>query len=164
MLSLLSCFNDNSMLIASLILIALGLIGLGWVIGRHLAELRVFNVASLPGAREKKVKHTIITDRIRRMGQAKMQMLKSQLAPVRNVGERWGDRVKNHLTKLELSYEQAKRLALGSRGKRTAQIVGLLREAEEFAHQERFEDSEKKYIAVVTLDPKNVDAYEGLGN
>lgn len=151
------------MLIASLILIAVGLVGLGLIIGRHLSELRVLNVESLPGAREKKMKQTIIADRMRRMGREKMQALKTTLAPVGRVSARLGERMKSHIARLELSYEQAKRLALGSRGKRTAQIVGLLREAEEFVHQERFEDSEKKYIAVVTLDPKNVDAYEGLG-
>jgi len=156
--------DDIIMFITSLILIAIGLVALGVIIGRHLGELRVLNVESLPGAREKKVKQTIIADRMRRMGREKMVVWSSRLAPLAGALDHFGERMRKHIARLELSYEQAKRLALGSRGKRTAQIVGLLREAEELAHQDQFENAENKYIAVVTLDPKNVDAYEGLGN
>ncbi len=90
--------------------------------------------------------------------------MKQKLAPLHAMAKRAGERFSARVHELELSYERAKRLALGTRGKRTAQIVGLLREAEEFERQSRYEEAERKYIAVVSLDPRNVDAYEGLGN
>lgn len=148
----------------SVILIALGFIIIGWIIGRHLSELRVLNVDSIPGAREKKIKISILRERLRRMAQGHGRVLKVLLAPVRAGVGRVGERAKQKIARLELAYEQARRLALGTRGKRTAQILGLVREAEEFERQEKFEEAEKKYIAVITLDSKNIDAYEGLGH
>ncbi len=45
----------------------------------------------------------------------------------------------------------------------TEKVAGLLTEAKELQIKELFLDAERKYIAAITLDPKSIPAYEGLG-
>lgn len=152
------------MTILLIILIIISLAVLVWILGRHFAELRILNVEDLPGERERQVKAGILADRLRRGARERAHGLRQLLTPLSALASRIRQRFTGKLHELELAYERAKRLALGTRGKRTAQIMGLIREALEFERQEKFEEAERKYIAVVSLDTRNVDAYEGLGN
>ncbi|MBI4280876.1 tetratricopeptide repeat protein [Candidatus Uhrbacteria bacterium] len=148
----------------SLIGIAVSLVVIGFIVARHLAQLRILNIEALPEVRERKVKTSLFTKRLERLVGERWQGLRKRLVPLEAVGQRLRSRFEKRISELELSYLRAKRVALGSRGKRTAQIVELLREADELARQGRTEEAERKYVAVVKLDPKQVDAYEGLGN
>lgn len=134
------------------------------IITRHFAALRMLNVETLPQAREKKLRATILAGRLSRIGQAQLARVKKATAPALRVGEQLRKRFEGRVHELEMAYLAAKRKTLGTRGRRTAQIVGLLREAEELVTQEKFEEAERKYLSVIALDPRNVDAYEGLGN
>ncbi|MDP3985583.1 MAG: tetratricopeptide repeat protein [bacterium] len=150
--------------IITLIALLISGIVLGIIFWKHLAELRMLNVETLPEAREKKMKMSILTRRLERIGQEQMTALRQRFAPLKSTSGKIRGRIEGRLQELELAYERAKQLTLGTRGKRTAQIVGLIREAEELARQEKYEEAERKYIAIITLDNRNVDAYEGLGN
>lgn len=134
------------------------------VILRHFSELRVLNVETLPKARERKVRASIIAGRLARFGEAQAARFKNGTAPIRSMGAKFHKRFEERIRELELAYLTAKRKTLGTRGRRTAQIVGILREAEELFGKGLLEEAEQKYVAVVALDPRNVDAYEGLGN
>lgn len=152
------------MFIAFFILAALSFVILAVIVARHFSDLRILNVDTTPGARMKKIKASILAERLGRLGRDRVQKLRHGLAPFRAIGSQFKKRFEERLGALELAYLDAKRKTMRTRGKRTAQIVGLLREAEDAEQVERFEDAERKYIAVASLDPKNVDAYEGLGN
>ncbi|MCX6743399.1 MAG: tetratricopeptide repeat protein [Candidatus Parcubacteria bacterium] len=43
-------------------------------------------------------------------------------------------------------------------------IDNLLKEAQDLINRESYEEAEKKYIEIISLEPKNVEAYRGLGN
>lgn len=152
------------MLIISIILLVLSLAVITGIVLKHRTELRMLNVEAIPEERTKKVKSAIIKERLGRTSGKYMRDLRQRFAGLFTFAAKVRERFNQKLKELELAYLQAKRLGLGSRGKRTAQIVGLLREAEDLRRQGKLEDAEKKYIAVISLDPKNVDAYEYLGN
>lgn len=147
-----------------LIIAAAAFIVILWIVARHLAALRILNVESLPETREKRVKSALLSERLMRMGRDRAKALTERLRPVRAATSKMGSRFRERVQELEVAYEQAKRIALGTRGKRTAQIVGLLRQAGDLERQGKPEEAERKYIAVISLDPRSVDAYEGLGN
>lgn len=152
------------MILIIIILLALSLAAILIIIGRHLKQLRILNIEILPEEREKKTKANIIAERFRRRWAEKKVILKKNFEPVLKIFKNMQGRMRGRLSELEEKYEQAKRLTLGTRGKRTAEIIGLIREAEESWRAGRLEDAEKKYISVIKLDRRNVDAYEGLGN
>lgn len=133
------------------------------IAARHIAELRILNVETVLG-KEERTKARLVAKRLERIGEERLADLRKIATPLRTVFRKARERFHARLGALEQSYEHAKQLTLGSRGKRTAHLLGLIREAEDFMRQERYEDAEQKYIAAIRLDKKNVDAYEGLGN
>lgn len=135
-----------------------------WIVVRHFSELRMLNVETIPKERDRQIKAAILAKRLGRFGQAQLKHLQRGLAPVQVIGRRIKKQLQGRIKELEIAYLEAKRKTMISRGKRTAQIVGLLREAEEFVNAGKLEEAEQKYVSVAALDPRNVDAYEGLGN
>ncbi len=151
------------MLEISIALLVLSIVIIVAVVFRHRRELSILNVDAIPEERTKKIKSDIISKRVVRAASSFGKFFKKEFEWVFSFLEKSKKQFRQKLGDLELSYERAKRLSLGSRGKRTAQIVGLLREAEELYGQEKLEEAEKKYVSVISLDSRNIDAYEGLG-
>lgn len=146
------------------ILAVLSLAVIAVIVARHFAELRILNIETLPRERERRVRSVILAGRLARFGQKQAVYLRRTVAPLRTFGSRIATGLDKRIHDLEVAYLAAKRKTLRTRGRRTAQIVGLLREADELRDRGELEEAERKYVSVVALDPKNVDAYENLGN
>lgn len=136
---------------------------------RHFAELAAFDRASVPQIQEKSTKQALVAQRITRNLQKATARMRERMAPIARGWEwfqQWfRDRANNiadqyrHLEWKKQWLEWKTR----SRHERRAHLLKLLEEADEHRRAGRFNDAEKNYIEIISLDPKSVNAYVGLG-
>jgi predicted Zn-dependent protease len=146
-----------------LILGALGVILL--VLIRKIPQLRVIDVNSITKERERKVKEKIILSKIQRSGGAKLGAVAKTSASVVRVVSKYGRRAVQRLYNLEQYYQKLRRSASeGIHAYDTDRIRGRIDEAQELIRQDEYIPAEKIFIDIISHNPKNVVAYEGLGN
>ena len=148
-----------------LILMGISLLVVLFVLLRRMPQLRVLDVGTLSEERAKRVKETLILQRFNRLGSEKLgSVSKAANAGVKAISD-LGRRATQRLYRLEQYYQRLKKSS-STEGHATDPdaIKRLLAEADDFVREGEFIQAEKRYIEVVSHNPKNVDAYEGLGN
>lgn len=146
-----------------LILVALMVIGV--VVYRKVPQLRVIDVDSIPKERERKVKESLILQKFRRTGGAKLQGTAKAASAVVTAVSRQGRRAVQKLYRLEQYYQKLKRSQdEGVHRYSDETIKARLEEAMALQKQEEFIPAEKIYIDIFSHNPKSVDGYEALGN
>ena len=151
--------------ILSLIVLVISLVVAGVVLARKIPQLKVIDVDSIPSERTKRVKEQIILQKFERIGAQKA----GAIAKVGRQGvtavSKAGRRAVQKLYALEQYYQKIKHSAPdGSHAVNADTIKRLLEEAENLVSEEEYIPAEKRYIEVISHNPKNVKAYEGLGN
>jgi tetratricopeptide (TPR) repeat protein len=141
------------------------LVVMGVVLARRLPQLRVLDVGTLSEERAKKVKEAIILQRFDRLRSEKLGTVsKAAAGGVKAISD-LGRRATQRLYRLEQYYQRLKsHSASAGHASDPETIKRLLDEAAAFVKEGEFIQAEKRYIEVVSHNPKNVDAYEGLGN
>ncbi len=145
-----------------LTIITLGLAAILVIIGRHWHEIVAIKTETIPGEREKMLKSFLVGNRIARS-------LKKKLGPVgvlwdklydvmHNVWHSWHKKVENLFER-----EKDKRSAPASVERIAITLENLLDEARHSVDEGKVIEAEKKFLEVVKLDPKNIEAYRGLG-
>jgi tetratricopeptide (TPR) repeat protein len=152
--------------IIPVVLMAAGAALAAAIVWRKLPQLSVLDVQSIPEEKNKKMKEQLILQRFERLaGERFGRVGKAATGGVRSVSKA-GRRMVQRLYRLEQSYQKMRK-APAKHAAATSDpeaIKRLLSEADEMTRAEEFIQAEKKYIEVISHDPKNVDAYEGLGN
>jgi len=130
--------------------------------------LATFDVSKNPQEKAAMVKEQIINERLKR----KVKYIWSKISPfftlIGNVSQR---KIKSWQEKLATAEEKYKnkpaKSALVTKEEFTGlqnNLDNLLEEAETLGTKEEFEQAEKKFIEIISLDPKNIEAFRGLGN
>lgn len=136
---------------------------------RHFTELAAFDASSVPHIQEKSVKKGIAARRVFRGLEKAGVKFNKTLHPFRWVWARAQQSFRDRANSIadqyrHLEWKQKWRQWRGrSSHERRAHLLALLEEADEHRRAERYDEAEKKYIEIVSLDPKNVTAYVGLG-
>ncbi len=142
-------------------LVALGSLGvLVFLAYRKIPQLSIVDPMSSKEARTRETKRTLLEDRMRRQVEEKGKAFwkLSVLPGVKMIQEAFR-RLAGKLTALERRYVEHQRK--GKIDKK--ELLAMLDEAKASIVNERFDLAEKELIAIVTHDPKNIDAYETLG-
>lgn len=152
-----------SLIFLLLIVASLGVIVV--VIYRKVPQLRVIDVDSILKERERKVKETLILQKFRRAGGAKLQGTAKAASAVVAAVSRHGRRAVQKLYRLEQYYQKLKRSEdEGAHRYSNETIKARLMEAVALQKQEEYIPAEKIYIDIISHNPKSVDGYEALGN
>lgn len=133
------------------------------IVARHWQEIVAIKTETIPGEREKMLKSFLVGNRIARS-------LKKKLGPIgvlwdkvydvmHNVWHKWYRKVEHTFER-----EKDKQLAPASVERIAATLENLLDEARRSIDDGRVIEAEKKFLEVVKLDPKNIEAYRGLGD
>lgn len=148
-----------------IVLILAALVVIGVVVYRKVPQLRVIDVDSIPKERERKVKESLILQKFRRTGGAKLQGTTKAASAVVTAVSRQGRRAVQKLYRLEQYYQKLKRSQdEGVHRYSDETIKSRLEEALTLQKQEEFIPAEKIYIDIISHNPKSVDGYEALGN
>ncbi len=144
-----------------LCLLAVALLTMLVLVIRKIPQLRVVDPSSSRENRSKGLKYELLRQRLARESGKRLATVSSvatgPLRALQNVVRGTAAR----LQALERSYsakQKTPRAALGH-----AELRALLDEAHKLAEQERYDAAEKKFVEVLSIDPKNKDAYESIG-
>lgn len=158
-----------SWLIFFLVIFALAALTAGGVMARHFSEVAALDIESLPQAQEKQIKHYLMENKLARRWRENWQKIGARLRPVAR-GWRWTQRTFRRLANFvgdrarELEWEKRwHEWRQKSKHERRAESLQLLTVADELRRAEKYAEAEKKYVALISLEPRNVNAYLGLG-
>lgn len=153
-------------MIINIILLAIIIISLGavaYLIIRKFPLIASIDLKNLPSHRQSAVKDHLIEQRLKRKLDSLTTKTEIFLEPywmrLRDNFRRWY----KIFIELEKNYQNRSRLLLKSKPELREKIKLLLTAAELFFSKGEFPESEKKYIEVISLDPRNLKAYQGLG-
>ncbi len=148
-----------------LILIGLALVAIGVVIIRKISALTVIDVSTIPTEKTRQVKERIILERFRRLNTEKLGRVGKAVVAGGKRAVSLGRRAVQRLYRLEQYYQKLKQGSVSdAHAVNPETIKRLLDDAEAFVRQEEYVQAEKRYIEVISHNPKHVEAYEGLGN
>ncbi|MDA1038420.1 MAG: tetratricopeptide repeat protein [bacterium] len=146
----------------ALVVVVIALIVLFIVAARHIPQLRALNVESDEKEKTRRVKEAIILKRLSRGSEPAIKvgkLLKAIFVHVRSLGRRSIHR----LRALEEHYQDLKHRGEKGTVLNTDELTKAMDEASQLVRDEQFSQAEKKYIEVISLNPRKVHAYESLG-
>lgn len=154
--------------IIPLIIILLCLAIIIFIISKKFPLLATFDVSSIPEEKEAETKQKIMEERVQR----KAKVFYNKISPIfKIIGNFFARKLKDisqYLKELEeKNRKRSKQEMLVTKQEFVSQenkIGNLLKEADEFLAKDDFANAEKKYIEIISLDHRNINAYRGLGN
>lgn len=145
------------------------LVGIVFLIIRHFDALSSFDITSIPHVQEKTTKQMLVAKRVQRNLTKFAIRFLSRFQPVVRGWEKLQSAFREGANNIADQYRHLEwkkkwgEWKLRSRDERRAHLLKLLEEADEYRRAENFEPAEKNYVEIISLDPKNVNAYIGLG-
>ncbi len=136
---------------------------------RHAGAIAALDVSTVPRAHEKRTKEELVATRFLRRGQQHAQQLLAHAAPIIRACLRIQQKFRDGANYLADQYRTLEwkrsfeRWRSKSQHERRAYILRTLEEGDTARHATLYEEAEKKYVDVISVDPKNVTAYVGLG-
>lgn len=153
-------------MLLNIILIAVIAISLGVVIFlvvRKFPRLKTLDIETVPQAQRAKMRDRILLERMKRKTQWGTALIKKGAAPVFQCVRRFITRSYKRVCDLEKKYqkEATNKTPLSTKGL-ASKLDELLQEAVKLIKQENFSEAEKKCIEIISLSPKNIEAYRHL--
>jgi len=136
-----------------------------FLIGRKIPKLKALDTETVPESKTAETRNRILLARMKRKTKIGKEIVQKGAKPVFGA-------IKNSLAKffkkiydLEKKYKKEAEEKVPLKGKDLDQkIKTYLQEAEALVKAEKYSDAEKKYIEIVSLEPKNLIAYRGLAH
>jgi Tfp pilus assembly protein PilF len=148
--------------IVFLSLLGLGVLLLFWIALRKLPQLRIVDPATSKEAKEKGLKHEILRKRFERLSGERVETVRRTFGGPFLWLQKSVRRTAARLADIERSY--ADRQKKPTKQKVNAQeLRKMLDEARGLMDKQAYDAAEKKLVEVLSLDPKNTDAYEYIG-
>ena len=135
------------------------------VLFKKIPHLRIIDTSLLKEEKVNKIKERIILQRVDRLKHEKLGKVGKAMVSVMASLSRGGRCAVQKLYAPYQYYKKLQQAVPGTSNKLDVEAVRkLLEEAENLRQQEEYVLAEKKYIEVISHNPKHIKAYEGLGN
>ena len=133
------------------------------IIVRKFPELKALDVDSIPEERQAKVKNQIIDERVNRASKNFFNKIGGLIFPAWTKIKDKFRLLFQKVAELEKKYEKKENVFSDVDKKNLPDVIREgLKQAEQLKDKEQHNEAEKKYIEIISLDPKNLLAYEGL--
>ena len=141
------------------IIISMGV--MGFVVVKHASVLANLSINSIAREREKKFKDEIVSNRLKRGIKGWFFGVYGAFKPFIKKGVEFIDSVKHGMneSKIKNSVNSKVNNVSGD----VTEVEGMFKEVEELIKDEKFDECEKKLIAIIEIDHKNLDAFAMLG-
>ena len=143
-------------------LIGLGLLVLIFLAFRKLPQIKVVDPASSRQAKTRGVKYDILRKRFERVSEEQMKNVRRTVSGPFAWMQGAVRKVAGRLAAIERSYAERQKGGL-KRKPNSQELKRMVEEAHDLLEAERYDAAEKKLFEVLSIDPKNVDAYEDIG-
>lgn len=131
-------------------------------IARHWKEIRLLNPDSIKEEQQRQKRERIIEQRFERVRSDALTPLKRVFQTIFLKGKKAFHAAYIRLIQLDRFYKQAKAPFAHMAPSLKDRIRTLLDEARALARDLKWADAERRFLEVLTLDDRNVDAYKGL--
>lgn len=157
-------------MLIELILLAVALLALGvvvWIAMKHAKRLVLLDLDAMPEARQRVRKQSLIEERLERKLSSMRGAIKQSTQPAWAKLYQWLRQQYQKLIALEQKYRHSaarlKPKTQEEKEKLRQRIALLMDEGNKHLEQSQYLEAEKKFIEVVSVDSKNVEAFEHLG-
>lgn len=138
-----------------------------FLILKKFPQLTLLDVESIPEVKEEKKKDEFLKKRAEKKIQEQKEKKKVKWQPLLEFSKSMQTGFRNFVGGIEkkvfhINFKKIRAQKIEEGITPEQEIVVLLREAENARRAENLDQAEKKYIEIVRLDPKHVDAYRGL--
>lgn len=148
--------------IVFLSVLGLGLLLLLWIALRKLPQLRIVDPSTSREAKTKGLKYAILRKRFERLSGERADNVRKTLGGPFVWIQKKVRRTAAKLADIERSYAERQKKA--TKQKPNAQeLRKMLEEARVLTDKQAYDAAEKKLVEILSLDPKNTDAYEYIG-
>lgn len=144
-------------------LIILSVLALLVIAIRKVPYLRAIDTSSTREAKVHELKQALVAKRLTRLGEKYFGKLKIVLRPLGRVAKLGANVVTHKVLALEEHYQKLRKEA-GVHAIDTETRKKMLEEAGRFVKETRYGEAEKRLIEILSHDPRNVEAYEVLGD
>lgn len=131
---------------------------------RHWKEIRLLDPDSIKEERQRQKREQIIQQRFNRLKSDKLAPLKTLAVKGITQGKKAFHGAYIKLVQLDRFYKQAKSPFAHIAPSTKDRIRSLLEEARSLARDLKWADAERRFLEILTLDERNLDAYKGLAN
>jgi tetratricopeptide (TPR) repeat protein len=139
-----------------------------FIVYKKLPLLATFDVSSIPEEKEAETKQKIMEERLIRKTKVFLNKIMPFFQMIGNFLSRKIKNIQEGILTLEENYKKkTKKEILVTKEEFASQekkIEVMIQQAEDFINRNDLAGSEKKYLEILSLDPKNVSAYRGLAN
>ncbi len=149
--------------IAGFILALAALLVAGWVIARHWKELILLDPHSIKEEREREQRETLIRRRFDRLRTDRFAALARVSKQLRTSAQNAYAKAYGRLKALESVYQNMASPFAAVAPSTRERIKTLLSEARSLARDLKWADAERRYLEMLSIEPRNVEAYQGLG-
>jgi Tfp pilus assembly protein PilF len=149
------------------LLIILSMTTIVIVLVRKFPQLALLDIEDVPEIKSEKKKTEFLKKKVERKANdtkkerlARLKPFVQQLKNIQLIFRKYVGRVEKTVvkeTQKKIEAEQPKKKI-----QRKTKVGMLLSKANHFLDEEQFESAEKKYLEIIRLDAKNIDAYRGL--
>lgn len=147
------------------ITIALSFAGIVFIIIRKFPEISSIDVKTLEAEklereRLEKIKNEMIVKRIIELRNNSIKILRRYLKPIENALSNFFQSLSKKFQEAEKKYKKVAENI--PKEEVVLKIKNLIKEADDFVKNTRYDLAEKYYLEALSLDFKNIDVYEGL--
>jgi len=150
-----------------LLLIFLSFAVIIFIIVKKFPQLTLLDVESIPEVKEEKKKDEFLKKRAEKKSKEQKEKKKEKWQPFFTLSKNiqatfraFTGTIEKKVFHHTFSRSRAKKIEEGITPEQ--EITALLREATHAQDEQNFDIAEKKYIEIIRLDPKHVEAYQGL--
>lgn len=141
-------------------ILALGVFA--WTLLRHWKEIRLLNPDSIKEERVRQKREEIIQRRFERVKSGAVHPIRTVAQHALLAGKKTFHGAYIKLIRLDRFYKQAKAPFAAMVPSAKEKIRTILDEARSLARDLKWADAERRYLEVLTMDDRNLDAYKGL--
>ncbi|MFA5189066.1 MAG: tetratricopeptide repeat protein [Patescibacteria group bacterium] len=155
--------------IISIIVILISLAIIVSIVFKKLPLLAGFDISSIPKEKEAETRTKIMEERMARKFKVFYNKIKPFFKIIANFGQRKINLLTEKIKAWEEKYKTAKppKEALMTKDEFQTlekKIESQLEAAQDLINQESYQEAEKIYLEILSLEPKNIPAYRGLAN
>ena len=147
----------------ALAVLIVSLLVIGWLLLLHWGDLRLLDPMTIKEERQKKERQELMNRRFERvsaeqtasLGRAFRGLWRSMRDSYRAFYRR--------LRALDASYKKVKNPLAAMAPSQKERVITLISEAKSLARDTKWAEAERRYLDVLQLDPRSIDAYKGIG-
>lgn len=133
------------------------------IVFRHWKEIRLLDPKSITEEREREKREELLLKRFERVKADKIIPLKQLAERLVGEGRKTYRSTIARLSELERFYKQARAPFAMLAPSVKERISSLLHDAASLARELKWADAERRYLEVLTIDARSMEAYKGLG-